>query len=793
MGERTVDAVDVTAILRAAPGLYLVLDPQLRIVEVTDAYLAATMTQRDRITGRNIFDVFPDNPDDPATEGVRNLRASLERVVRDRVVDAMPVQKYDIQRPDDEGGGFEQRFWSPTNSPVLTAEGELRYVIHRVEDVTEFVRAGERAQSREAETAELGSRVQEMAAEIFARNSEVADTARRLKEVNAELAALYERTRDLAEAKSQFFAAVSHELRTPLTLILAPLERVLDSLAYDDPVAGYVLTARRNAELLLGHVNALLDAAKLEAGGIRLRLADVDLAALIRTIAAFFESRARESGVRLDVVTPAGEVRAQIDQEQVRRIVFNLLGNALAFTPTGGRVRLELGAAGGLVTVEVGDSGPGIPAAERDLIFEPFRQGAARRESATPGTGLGLSIVRDLVALHGGRIEVGEAPEGGALLRVSLPATARAGEEVGAAAPLDWDFAPGPVQTRRGAAAAVPAEQDPRQPLVLVVEDNRELNELICDALRSDYRTISAFDGAEGLAAARLHRPTLVVTDVMMPVMEGGDLLRRVRADDELRTTPVLVITARAGEVGHLELLQAGASDYLVKPFGLRELTARVHNLVSLALAEQRIMALQLNDDRARIARDLHDLVIAHLYAAGTRLHAVAGFDAPADVVRERIEETVRELDAVIVQIRSTIFDLRRTAAIEGLRAEVSRLATEAAERGGCIPAITFEGPVDTAVDDVTAAHLLASLQELLADVARHTHATRLSVTVQAGGSELALVVADDGVGIAGVPAAGEGLANVAQRARALGGTLVVAADSPTGTRAEWVVPLVRT
>lgn len=184
------EAVDFRLLFESAPGLFLVLDPDLRIVAVTDAYLQATMTERTRILGHVIFAIFPDNPDDPNAEGVRNLRVSLDRVVRDRVSDAMPVQRYDIRRPD---GDFEERFWSPTNSPVLDSAGQLRYVIHRVEDVTEFVRLQASDAAQQQETAALRATTQQMEQEVFARAYEVAETSRKLKEANAELADLYAR------------------------------------------------------------------------------------------------------------------------------------------------------------------------------------------------------------------------------------------------------------------------------------------------------------------------------------------------------------------------------------------------------------------------------------------------------------------------------------------------------------------------------------------------------------------------------------------------------------------------
>jgi len=211
---------DFRAIFEASPGLYLVLDPELRIVAVSDDYARATSSVREDLLGRGIFDVLPDNPQDPRAEGLRNLRASLESVKQYRAPDAMPVQKYDIRRPESQGGGFEERFWSPINTPVLGPGGELRYIIHRVEDVTEVLR--------------------------------------------------------VERLRSQFFADVSHELRTPLTLIVLPVERLLSSSAPGSAERSALQGISYNSRLLLAQVNDLLDAAKLEADVARDRLIDAD-------------------------------------------------------------------------------------------------------------------------------------------------------------------------------------------------------------------------------------------------------------------------------------------------------------------------------------------------------------------------------------------------------------------------------------------------------------------------------------------------------------------------------------
>jgi len=565
---------DFQALFESAPGLYLVLTPDLTIVAASDAYLRATMTSREGIVGRSLFEVFPDNPDDPSANGTANLGASLKRVLEQRVPDAMAVQKYDIRRPD---GDFEERHWSPVNSPVLAADGQVAYIIHRVEDVTEFVRLQQR-----------GGR---MEAEVYQRGQELAEANRRLRAANEQLGALYERTKELEELRTRFFANVSHELRTPLSLILGPAEKLQASAQSEQRQDLDVIV--RNARTLLRHVNDLLDLARLDAGQMALQHADVDVAHLVRAAAGHFDSLARDRCISFTVEAPAA-LPAQLDPDRYQRVLLNLLSNAFKFTPDAGRIRCSLRADGEELVLEVADSGPGIAPAHQALIFERFRQldGGTTRRFA--GTGLGLAIARDFTDLHGGSISVGRALEGGALFTVAIPLRAPAGGAVQADAPGAEVIALAD-ELRPRAPGAAPTSGDDRS-LVLVVEDQPDLNRFIRDCLSGDHRVESAFDGKEGLEKARSLRPDLIITDVMMPSMSGDELVAAVRAEPTLASIPILLLSARNDEPLKVKLLRLGARDYLTKPFAVEELRARASNLVNLKRGD---------DQRRRLSGEL--------------------------------------------------------------------------------------------------------------------------------------------------------------------------------------------
>jgi signal transduction histidine kinase/DNA-binding response OmpR family regulator len=596
---RSASSPDFKTLFESAPGLYLVLEsdaPRFTIVAVSDAYAAATMTTRDGLLGRGLFEVFPDNPEDPAATGVANLRASLERVIQHRRADAMALQKYDVRRPAAEGGAFEERWWSPVNSPVLGPDGALPYIIHRVEDVTEFVRVRQAGAEFEKTADELRTRAGAMEAELFLRARQIQEANQKLSTANVQLERLYAKTRELDQLKTQFFANVSHELRTPLTLILGPVEKLRSSPSLDEDARRSLDVVARNARTLLRQVGDLLDVAKLEAGPVALDYAVVDLAALARLVAGQFEALAEERHITFAVDVPA-HAEVQADADKTCRVLLNLLTNAFKFTPRDGRIRLSLRSDphADRVALEVADSGPGIPEEHRSTVFERFRQldgGTTRRFG---GTGLGLSIAREIVELHKGAIRAGEAAEGGALFVVELPRTAPPGANV-RSSPRASETPPAAAdvvdELRVRSTPAVATTAAPDAPLVLVVEDNREMAQFLCEALAREYRVATAFDGKEGLAAAAERAPDLILSDVMMPEMSGEELVHAVRTAPALARTPIVLLTAKADDELRVRALRSGAEDFLTKPFSVEELRARVGNLIARKRAEDESRAL---------------------------------------------------------------------------------------------------------------------------------------------------------------------------------------------------------
>ena len=372
------------SLFESVPGLYLVLTPSLTIVAVSDAYLDATMTERETLIGRDLFEVFPDNPEDPNATGVRNLSASLERVLRDGVPDTMAVQKYDIRRPESEGGGFEERYWSPVNSPVLGPDGQIAYIIHRVEDVTEFVHLQRTRSEEQKLTDELRSRAQQMESEIFRRSKELQSLNEKLEAANLSI-------RD-------FVAIASHDLKGPLATILGyvTLMRNQDDGFDEETRRKFLQIIERNTLLLSRLADNLLTYSRIEAGTMPVSARDVYLP---RAIAELLEDVPdQHEAIEMSVEG----VEAHVDPDHLRRMLHNLVSNAFKYgSPP---VAVDARASGRWVDVRVTDAGRGVPSAFIPRLFERFSRAEVEEMAREPGTGLGLAIVRGLATANGGDV-----------------------------------------------------------------------------------------------------------------------------------------------------------------------------------------------------------------------------------------------------------------------------------------------------------------------------------------------------------------------------------------------------
>jgi PAS domain S-box-containing protein len=569
-------------VFKNLPGSFLVLEPSLRIVAASDAYLKATSSVRSDLVGHFLFDVFPRNRDYPSADSVRETRASIERVLQGRVADSMAVQRDDVRRPESGRGGFETQYWSSSNSPVLGPDGSVTYIIHSVENVTELVVLKEQAREQARLMQDLRDRVDRSQTDLNARSRELAEAARELKLANEQLGRFYEQSLD--EVKVQFFDKLSDELRTPLTLILGPVERLLDGPGLDPAARKALSGVQRSARTLQRHVGDLFDIATLNAGNLGLRYVSTDLGSLARRVASYFETTAAERSIHYEVNTP-DVLPAEVDSEKIERTLLNLLSNAFKFTPDEGHIRLSLTEADGRARIRIEDNGPGVPEPLRAAIFERFRQGEDAAARPLCGTGLGLAIVREFTTLHHGSVSADAAPLGGALFTIELPLAAPTGAQMAEAASPDARSARQVVDDlarREIPSREIPVPSDVEAPHVLIVHDHPDVSTFLAESLGRHYWISRASNGRDGIQKALMpDRPDLIIADVAMTDMSGPEMVAELRRHGTLEDVPIVMLTAKADDALRLQLLREGIQDYLLKPFSVDELLARVQSLLA--------------------------------------------------------------------------------------------------------------------------------------------------------------------------------------------------------------------
>ena len=416
---------------------------------------------------------------------------------------------------------------------------------------------------------------------------------------------------ELHRAKTTFFSNVSHEFRTPLTLMLGPLEDVLGDTLPAEQARKQVELAHRNGTRLLRLVNSLLDFSRIEAGRVRAVYRATDIATFSAELASNFRAAIEKAGLTLELHCEPLPCPAYIDHEMWEKILLNLLSNAFKFTLEGSiTVMVELASDGKAVVVRVRDTGVGIPASELPYLFERFHRVQGQQSRSIEGSGIGLALVHELVKLHGGEVHCQSTLGLGTTFSVILPlgrahlpaehVQDEAGSQPVAMRALEYadealrwmsdnaasDNAGADAMSlvseleRPGPDLAVPSKARKR---VLLADDNADMRDYIRRLLAGRWEVETVADGEAALQTMRERMPDLVLTDVMMPRLDGFGLLDAIRRDEALREVPVVVISARAGEEARVDGLEGGADDYLTKPFSARELIARVGSNLELA------------------------------------------------------------------------------------------------------------------------------------------------------------------------------------------------------------------
>ena len=441
----------------------------------------------------------------------------------------------------------------------------------------------------------LERRAGELEAMVSARTAEVVQQ-------KATIEAQAQKLQELDRLKSRFFANISHEFRTPLLLILGPLQDTLDGVygSVGAALRRQIEMMQRSGYRLLRLINQLLDLSKLESGNMRLQARRANLMPFLKGIVLSFSSMAERKHIDLQLHTEENRIDLDFDPDKLEKVFFNLLSNAFKFTPEHGAISVHAGTVAGedQVEIRVSDTGRGIPPEALPFIFDRFHQVDAATAREHEGTGIGLALVRELVTLHGGTITAESTPGEGSAFIVRIPVSGAPERVDGERAEDEAVQGDGAVNGRYreislralweiesdGGVADVelPSPLPAEAPTILLVEDNPDVRAYVKTHLARHYHLDEAADGVEGLEQARRRPPDLIISDVMMPRMDGYALCRTIKTDPDLNHIPVILLTAKAGEESKVEGLETGADDYIYKPFSADELLARAENLIEI-------------------------------------------------------------------------------------------------------------------------------------------------------------------------------------------------------------------
>jgi signal transduction histidine kinase len=649
---------------------------------------------------------------------------------------------------------------------------------------------------------------------------------------------------EIDRAKTTFFSNVSHEFRTPLTLMLGPLHDLLarNGTNLSSAAKEQLEMVNRNGARLLRLVNSLLDFSRIEAGRVQAVYESTDLAAFTTELASAFHSATEKAGLRFTVDCCNLRERVYVDRDMWEKIVLNLISNAFKFT-FDGEISVTMDRVGDFAELRVRDTGVGIPAESIPRLFERFHRLPNTRSRTYEGSGIGLALVQELIKLHGGAIKVESAVDQGTTFIVTIPLGQAhlAKEHIGGprsllstalgAKPfveeaLRWlpeSSQPIEIVSDRDDVLAVPHPMLPEshtRARILIADDNADMRQYLARLLAEQYVVEAACDGKSAMSKALERLPDLVLSDVMMPELDGFELLKHLRSDEKTRSIPVILLSARAGEESRVEGLEAGADDYLVKPFSARELLARIAARLEIArlqretethlrlhhaeleqkvgertrelsvaaqqLRELSARILQAQDDeRRRLARELHDGVGQLLAAASMEIARVVELtdDQNSDEVRSvgKLEFLIREVNQ---DIRTMSYLLYPPLLDEvGLRSALTEYVEGFSHRSGINVSLEMP-PGLTRLERGLELCLFRIVQECLTNIHRHAKSTTAEIHIRCDDALLTLVVRDYGVGMSPEKlteiqsrGSGVGIRGMRERVRQFGGDITFSSD----------------
>lgn len=428
----------------------------------------------------------------------------------------------------------------------------------------------------------LELKVDERTAELKKAHDKLSETIKLLKEAQ--------------QAQNRFFTNISHEFRTPLTLIIGPAKQLIESTD-DEKTIGELKLIHKNAKRVLTLINQLLDLSKIESGEMKLLASPQNIIPLLKAFLQSFSSYAETKRITLKFDSFNEEVIVFIDKDKIEKIITNLLSNAIKFTPEGGQVELTVAGDNKYITIQIRDTGIGIPEEEIPKIFDRFYQVDGTHTREQQGTGIGLALTKELIDLHKAQINVESIVRKGTTIRVILPLgkeyldpdqiCQQTENESGISIPIE-NFQPevsltNPVHDPlffNSQLFSVLPDENLNRPVLLIIEDNVDVRNYVKNILGHNYRILEAADGVEGWTKSSECLPDLIISDIMMPKMDGFSLCSRLKNDERTSHVPVILLTAKAGIQDKIEGLETGADDYIMKPFEAEELKVRIKNLI---------------------------------------------------------------------------------------------------------------------------------------------------------------------------------------------------------------------